>query len=357
MSLFLPQNHIQRLKYASIFLIIFCTLGFGVWQFIYSNILKARADSLVQQNQLQTAILLYQQAKATFPFRIDIDIPLKNAEIFLRNQMMSEETTQSVVELPKQVPIPVPTRGPLFFRKHISTPTPIIPPEKLFVPILMYHHIRINPQSHNALWASLHVNSSQLNQQLSILLAQGYHTITLDQLYAALQGNIELPSKPIVLTFDDGYKSFYENAFPLLQYYHMHATEFIITNYMLQGYEAYLTPQQILEMDKSGLITFGAHTKDHPDLTKLAKKTVFNEIKGSKNDLEFLLKKPIHWFAYPYGAYNESVIQTVRSAGFEGALSTIIGSSQTINTIFLMPRIMVDGRWDVQTFIKNIQNK
>jgi peptidoglycan/xylan/chitin deacetylase (PgdA/CDA1 family) len=137
----------------------------------------------------------------------------------------------------------------------------------------------------------------------------------------------------------------------------MHATEFIITNYMLQGYEAYLTPQQILEMDKSGLITFGAHTKDHPDLTKLAKKTVFNEIKGSKNDLEFLLKKPIHWFAYPYGAYNESVIQTVRSAGFEGALSTIIGSSQTINTIFLMPRIMVDGRWDVQTFIKNIQNK
>ncbi len=229
---------------------------------------------------------------------------------------------------------------------------PTLKPNELFVPILMYHHIDVNPRPTDPLWASLFVTPGQLDAQIQYLKTNGYSVVTLDDLYDAMINGKTLPKKAIVLTFDDGYRSFYDNAYQILKKYNVKATEFVITD--VQTAPAYLTWDEIIEMDKSGLVQFGAHTRHHPFLTKLSQTAEVDEIFGSKNDLEAHLNKAITWFAYPYGDYNASVLQITKNAGFKGAVSTVYGAGQSSEKLYFLPRIMVDGRYNMSEFVARI---
>src|SRR5262245_20632003 len=100
----------------------------------------------------------------------------------------------------------------------------------LHVPILMYHYISANPRAPaDPLRTRLSVPPAQFAQQLAYLHRAGYTTITLDDLVDALHLHATLPSKPVILTFDDGYQDFYTNAYPLLRRYRDKATIYIIT--------------------------------------------------------------------------------------------------------------------------------
>src|SRR5574340_118921 len=226
-------------------------------------------------------------------------------------------------------------------------------PNELFVPILMYHHIRENPKPGDLVYDVLNVNSRQLDEQLNYFAAHNYHTVTLGDLSRALNGKTRLPENPVILTFDDGYRNFYENAFPLLKKYKMKAIMFIITSVV--GSSPYLTWDQIKEMDKSGLVEFGAHTMHHPNLPDISQEMEKEEIIGSKKDLESHLKKPVIWFAYPYGSYSNIIIKTVKDAGFAGAVSTIYGAIQNKDNFYLMPRIGVDGRFTLSNLSRRIK--
>src|SRR5258708_31668204 len=179
----------------------------------------------------------------------------------------------------------------------------------------MYHQIRVNPNPSDPVLAALSVTPQQLEQQLAYFKNHNFQTITLDELSDALDGKISLPINPIILSFDDGYRNFYENAFPLLKKYNSKAVQFVITG--VADNKPYLTWNEITEMDKSGLVEFGAHTRHHPNLPDIPRATIVDEIKGSKLDLEQHLKKRVNWFAYPYGSYSEFIMQTVRDAGFK----------------------------------------
>src|SRR5205823_416252 len=117
---------------------------------------------------------------------------------------------------------------------------------------------------------------------------------------------------------------------------------------------AYLTWDEIVEMDKSGLIEFGAHTRHHANLPDLSQAAMVDEVEGSKKDLEEHLNKPILWFAYPYGGYNNLVMAEVQKSGFVGAVSTIYGAGQSKDKLFLEPRIMVDGRYSLADLVAHI---
>lgn len=227
---------------------------------------------------------------------------------------------------------------------------------QLLVPILMYHYIRKNPHPKNKVWENLHVSPEQFAEQLKYLSDHGYHSITLDDLDASLNKGIQLPDKPIILTFDDGYISFYTSAFPLLKQYNMKAIEFIITK-GVSAVPSYLTWSQIEEMNQSPLISFGAHTQHHPSLTQIQETKRKDEIIGSKNELESHLHKPVRWFAYPYGSFNNPVILDVQSAGFSGAVSTVYGAIQSKETLFTMPRIMVSGSFSLDDFARRIEGQ
>lgn len=332
----------KRFFYSIVTLIIIGILGssFVLFQrYKQSQALKIQADDLIKLNQPGEAILFYKKAQSVFPLRKDLKDDIAATQLILQSKTDLEGITDfaEIQNAPS-----------------LSTlPSKALAPNELFVPILMYHHIEINPRPSDPIYAALFVSPAQLDQQLAYFSQHNYHTITLDELSDALDGKFLLPSNPIVLTFDDGYQSFYDNAFPLLEKYHMHAIEFVITQ--VEKAPAYLSWDEIVTLDKSGLVEIEAHTRHHPNLPNLFQAAIIDEIKGSKDDIEQHLHHPISWFAYPYGSYDDFIVQAVKNAGFKAAASTIYGTNQSKNTIYLAPRIMVDGRFSLSNIAQRIQ--
>ncbi len=220
---------------------------------------------------------------------------------------------------------------------------------ELYVPILMYHYIGNNPNPADKERYALSVTPDNFTAQMKYLADNHYSTITLDTLYPALEGKISLPPKPVIITFDDGYEDLFYNAFPILLQYHLRATSFIPTGLINQGY--YLTWTQIKQMQKSGLITFEAHSVHHYQLTSLSGSALKEEIVGSKEQLEQELGVPVNFFAYPYGTYNSRVVQALKNAGFVGAAGTWASKIQSEGTLFDMPRMRVSGYTSFNEFV------
>lgn len=228
--------------------------------------------------------------------------------------------------------------------------TPQVTGYRLRVPILMYHYIGNNPNPTDLARNSLSVSPDKFEEQMKYLADNGYTSISLDTLYAALTRQITLPSKAIVLTFDDGYVDFYVNAYPILRQYGLHATEFIPTGLMNQGY--YLHWDQIKEMFASGLISFEAHTVHHYNLPSYSRETVLHELTESKKILQEQLGVPVNFIAYPNGATNNEIIELTRQAGYVGAAGTWASEIQSEGTIYNMPRLRISGSITLQDFVR-----
>lgn len=261
--------------------------------------------------------------------------------IYSQTQNILKPQTQPKIQLK---PTAIPTKKP-----EEKVYTPQISGNQLRVPILMYHYIGNNPNPFDLARNSLSINPEKFDEQMKYLKDNGYNTISLDTLYPALKGQLTLPSKPIILTFDDGYIDFYINAYPILSKYGLHATVFIPTNLMNQGY--YLNWSQIREMSSSGLITFGSHGINHYHLTSVSPQTAETEIVQSKKIIQDNLGVPINFISYPLGAVNETIISLVKKAGYIGGVGTWANKIQSEGTTFNMPRLRVGGGADLQTFI------
>lgn len=214
------------------------------------------------------------------------------------------------------------------------------------VPILMYHHIREFTEKMTPIARGLTVTPESLEKQLSYFKNEKYTSLTLDQLLQYISSGQASPKKSIIFTFDDGYRDFYQNAFPLFKKYNFHATIFLIANDL----EApdYLTWDQIHEMDTSGLIEFGSHTLTHPELSKESVTDQKKQITESKELLEKKLHKKITFFCYPYGKYTKVTIALVKDAGYAGALTTHFGISHGLSNMHEMPRVRIgDGDTDI----------
>lgn len=247
---------------------------------------------------------------------------------------------------PKLKETPKPTPSSPITQAPVAIPSPSGP--AIHVPIIYYHYIGNNPNLADKLRDNLSVTPDKFDQQMAYLASNGYTPITLDTLYATLQGQATLPSKPIVLTFDDGYIDFYINAFGIIRKYNFHVVSFIPTGLMDQSY--YLRWNMIKEMDSSGLVSFQAHSISHANLATLPPDQVVYQIVQSKKDLEEKLGHPVNFFAYPYGASNSYDWQVVKKAGFLGAVGTWYGTTESDGNLFDMPRIKIAGEYSLNTF-------
>ncbi len=225
---------------------------------------------------------------------------------------------------------------------------PIHSGNTLRVPVLMYHYIGLNPNPSDKARDSLSVSPEKFEEQLKYLKDNGYHTTSLDTLYAALTRNASLPDKTVILTFDDGYIDFYVNAYPILKKYGFSATIFIPTG--LIGQPAYLSWSQIKEMYSSGLINYGAHSVNHYHLPSLSSEKVLEEITQSKETLSNNLGIPINFLAYPYGSVDLNVIDQTKKAGFIGAVGTWPDKTQSEGTVYNMPRLRIGGGISLENF-------
>ena len=163
-------------------------------------------------------------------------------------------------------------------------------PEGYKVPVFMYHGVT------DYTWGSaeLFVSPSVLEEQLRYLVENGYDPIWFEDLR-----EVEKYDKPVILTFDDGYRDNYTDLFPLLQKYNVKATIFVITGWL--GGEKYLTPEQVTEMSQSGLVSIQSHTWSHKDMDTLPAEAQREQMSQSKLDILRLTGKEPAVLCYPRG--------------------------------------------------------
>ncbi len=193
-------------------------------------------------------------------------------------------------------------------------------------PILLFHAIDDQPEP-------ISFPRRMFHQCLQMLSDEGYQTVPLRVMAELLEKREPLPKRTVCMTFDDGFRSIYQHAFPLLQAYRMTATIFLITG----RHSALHTPtrlpsfcgremlnwQEIREMHQAGL-EFGAHTLTHPDLAGIPYQRACAEILESRQIIEDALGNPVVSFAYPYGYSTPSLRDFVRQH-FRCACSAKLG--------------------------------
>lgn len=186
------------------------------------------------------------------------------------------------------------------------------------LPVLMYHHVGpAQPDSEPALF----VSAARFETQIRFLARHGYVGIRPSDWTSWLQNATPLPEKPVLVTFDDAIADLHDHAFPVLQRYGFNAVVFVPTNCVGKGnlwnhplgykWRPCLTAEQIQYWSKKGL-DFGAHSRNHPDLTELDEAQLEDEVAGSQSDLETMIEVPVTSFAYPYGPYNAAAAACVQ---------------------------------------------
>lgn len=254
---------------------------------------------------------------------------------------LSTDTPAEVID-DRTLPEATPTRTPSPTSSPTPAPTPVEGGTSLRVPILMYHYTSDPPTGADAIRMDLSVTPSLFESHLAYLRYAGYETITLEQLGYALSRQGSLPEKPVVLTFDDGYRDNYENAFPLLRQYGYTGVFFLVTQPIDQNHESYLTWDMVIEMHRAGM-EFGSHSYRHSDLTGRDADFLVYEILGSKEAIEARTGQPVRFFSYPAGRYDEATIKVVSSANFWGAVTTRWGVDQSFDKRFELVRLRVRG--------------
>jgi len=200
-----------------------------------------------------------------------------------------------------------------------ATPQANWKPYKGPVPILEYHVLGSPPEG--APYPELYVGRTDFEKQMDWLEKQGYEAVTLEQVQEAWYHDGTLPPKPVVISFDDGYRPQFTFALPTLR---KHGWAGVL-NLKAAGSELY-------ESNVEAMIAAGwelaAHTIHHLDLTELGAKELKEEVAGSRKILQEEFKVPVNNFCYPAGQFDETVIKAVEAAGYAGATTEISGFAE-----------------------------
>ena len=209
-----------------------------------------------------------------------------------------------------------------------------------YVPVLMYHYIRVNPDPRDKTGFALSVTPAAFHAQMAYLSRNQFHVIPLSQAIAAIRTHGPLPSRPVVLTFDDGYADFSTTAVPEMRRYGFTATDYVVPH--LVGRGSFMTWSQVVAADRMGF-TIGAHTMNHVALTQYPTARALWEMSESKRQLQEVLGHPVTEFAYPYGSFNSYLAGRARAMGFESAASTMSGAWHQPGELWWLTRQRVGG--------------
>jgi peptidoglycan/xylan/chitin deacetylase (PgdA/CDA1 family) len=220
------------------------------------------------------------------------------------------------------------------------------------VPILAYHRIGPHP-------SAMTMETSDFRRQMFYLRDNGYRVISLADLQQYLEGGRQLPAKAVVITFDDGHRSVYDIAFPLLRELGFPATFFVYTDYIGNGG---VDPAQLKEMSDSGLITVLPHSKTHSNLAARMpgegeaeyRKRLDREISQSRRSLEKIVDTPMFGYAYPYGDTNPDVMAMLERDGYAVGVTVQKGGNAAFAPQLLLRRTMIFGDRDMDAFVASL---
>ena len=228
------------------------------------------------------------------------------------------------------------------------------------VPILMYHSIseELNPGATHPYYKT-NTSPAVFSLHMEYLYKNNYRILNLDETVVLLKKREPVRDKYAVITFDDGFRDFYTEAFPLLHRYEFKATVFLPTAYIgkkrvgFNGIQC-LSWDEVRDLRLKG-IDFGSHTVSHPQLHVLGKKEIEHEITHSKTIIENNLGCPIESFSYPFAFPEDSVFKNyirgfLEKCGYKYGVSTRIGTTHRNDNFFSMKRIPVNSHDDIPLF-------
>lgn len=258
--------------------------------------------------------------KTATPATIPTLTPLPTASI-------TATATERPTEAPSETATTMPAEAVVFGETAEPTKPPPLPTPSgvyswtLKVPILMYHYVSEPPKDADKYRRDLSVTPRDFEEQMAYLADNGFEAVDLYDLSLAITAKKELPEKPVVITLDDGYLDNYENAFPILQEHGMKATFFVVTQFIDEGREGYLSWEMVKEMADAGM-RIEPHSKTHPDLSGAEKDYVIYEVLGSQETIAAHIGYTPRYFCYPGGRYTEETMAILDELGFWGAVTT-----------------------------------
>jgi peptidoglycan/xylan/chitin deacetylase (PgdA/CDA1 family) len=221
------------------------------------------------------------------------------------------------------------------------------------VPILMYHDVEA--ATADAPLPELHVDSGDFRDQMKWLADNGYTGVTIKQLSDAWYHGGVLPKKPVVISFDDGFKSHYTVALPELQNLGWPGV-INLEAYAPKGLpdDAPLSPGHVKSLLAAGW-ELASHSITHPDLTTVTPEQLASEVEKSKRGLEKQFGVEIEHFCYPAGQYNQAVADEVKKAGYTTASSVEPGLASR-DEPYDLNRIRINASDGLSGFVASMQS-
>lgn len=264
-----------------------------------------------------------------------------------------------------------------FFTVHCVSPIRKMLPQRggLQIPILMYHSISDYPDNHLHPYYQTVTTPECFEQQMHFLSRSGYQVLTLSEAVKLLLSEASLSNSSIqkkspphksfdcqrpmaVITFDDGLRDFYTNAFPILDKFGFKATVFVVSGLIdktfLTGHDC-LGAQEIKELASKG-IEFGSHTVNHPQLKELSRNEIIYELGKSKQMIESITGCSVPLFSYPYrfpedaSIFTKTLSMLLIDQGYSAGVTTIIGLANTKNNPLFLKRLPINNCDDSQFF-------
>jgi peptidoglycan/xylan/chitin deacetylase (PgdA/CDA1 family) len=238
-------------------------------------------------------------------------------------------------------------------------PRSLQPRQQFRIPILMYHSIRDEVEKGHPYFQTS-TSPEVFEQHLQFLREQGYVGVYAEDVVRAL-GDESDQRRVVAITFDDGYKDFYTNAFPLIKKYQFNATLFVVSAFVggrcrhRQREEEFMTWQEIREVCEHG-VQIGSHTVTHRDLYCTDWRTLGHEVCFSKGTIESEIGQRVRSFAYPYAFpetdkdFGQRLANLLERSGYENGVCTAIGRACRKHSRFFLPRLPINSHDDLSLF-------
>lgn len=231
----------------------------------------------------------------------------------------------------------------------LTLPDPL-PTRTVRVPILMYHRIAVLAGDEPAVTVDLTVDPGEFTLQMQWLQDNGYTSITQMQLYRALEEGEPLPDKPVLITFDDGYRGIATIAAPIMTRVDMVGTAYVITDRIAnlkKTSPTWLTWSQLRTLEQRGW-DIGSHTVAHTELPKMTPEAALKTLRASRSQLEKRLAHPVQWFCYPAGSVDPASVELVKQAGYVLATTTKSGDVHSAANPLQLSRIRITNSTGVR---------
>ena len=219
------------------------------------------------------------------------------------------------------------------------------------VPILCYHRIRSWKATDTKSMKDYIVPVETFKEEMKMLADSGYKTILPDQLFAYLTAGAPIPAKSVMLTFDDSEEEHFTIAAAEMKKYGFKGVFFLMT--VTMDRPGYMTKEQVKALSDEGHV-IASHTWDHHNVKKYEGKDWETQVEKPMKQIQSITGKPVKYFAYPFGLWNEAVIPELKKYGLIAAFQLVDKRSQQ-EPIYTIRRMIVPGEWNASQMIKRMK--